>query len=124
MREDLRRRRGFRRQLGRRTPSQPCRTDLALALVEPFPDTLQGPIAEMAVGGADGREDAAGGGALEELPQTARGQAEPPDLGYRPDGAADKTVLQLVQVRPCHLLDRTRSDATARGRQPTEFGVV
>jgi len=87
MGEDLRGRpkRGLRRQFGRRAPRRQCRADFALALVEPFPDALQGPVTEMAIGGADGSEDADGGSALEEAPQTAGGQAEPSDFVGDPD---------------------------------------
>jgi hypothetical protein len=50
---------------GGQRPTQ-GRADLALAPVEPFPDALPGPVAELAVDGAAGGEDAAGDGALEE----------------------------------------------------------
>src|SRR5271155_3374110 len=77
--------RGLGRQLGRRAQPRECRADLALALLEPFPNSLQGPVAEMAIGGADGCEDAAGGGPLEKTPQTAGGQAEPSNFVGGPD---------------------------------------
>ena len=71
---------------GGQRPRQ-CRADLALAQVEAFPDALPGPVAAMAVGGgADAAaSDAAGDGALEESPQTAGGQAQPPDFVGEPD---------------------------------------
>ena len=63
---------GDGRQFGRRAACRQCRADLALAQVEAFPDALPGAVAEMAVGGADGSEDAAGDGVLKEPPQTCR----------------------------------------------------
>jgi len=97
MSEDMRRRpmRGFGRQLGWRTSPRQCRADLALALVEAFPDALQAPVTEMTVGSADGCADAVGHGALEEAPQTAGGEAEPPDLVGTPDAE------RAAAARPC-----------------------
>jgi len=91
MGEDLRRRpaRGLSgqpgRQLRRRAPRRECRADRALPEVEPFPDALHGPVTEVALDSAAGREDAAGGGELEEAPQTGGGQAESADLVGVPD---------------------------------------
>jgi hypothetical protein len=98
--EDLRRRplRGFRRQLGRRAPARQCRADLALALVEPFPDALQGPVTKMAVGGADSCEYAAGGGAFKEPPQTTGGQAEPADFVGAPDAEGPPATRACIAV--------------------------
>jgi hypothetical protein len=73
------------RQFGRRAPRRQCRADLALALVEAFPDALPGSVAEMAVGSVDGREEAAGDGAFKEPPQAAGCQAEPSDFVGTPD---------------------------------------
>src|SRR5262249_40857315 len=100
MGEDLRGRpkRGLRRQFGRRAPRRQCRADFALALVEPFPDALQGPVTEMAIGGADGSEDADGGSALEEAPQTAGGQAEPSDFVGDPDAERPSTTATRMAV--------------------------
>jgi hypothetical protein len=47
MGEDVRRRSVFRRQLGRRAPLEECGAGLALAVVEPLPDALPGPVAQM-----------------------------------------------------------------------------
>jgi hypothetical protein len=98
--EDLRRRpvRGFGRQLGWRASPRQCRANLALALVEPFPDALQGPVTEMAVGGADGCEYVAGNGALEEPPQTAGGQAEPSDFVGAPDAESPPAPMTCIAV--------------------------
>src|SRR5438132_653912 len=91
MDEDLRRRpvwglsRQPGRQLRRRAARRQCRADLALTQVEAFPDALQGASAEVAVYSTDGREDAAGGGDLEEAPQTGGSQAESSDLVGVPD---------------------------------------
>jgi hypothetical protein len=100
MREDLRRRpvRGFGRQLGWRASPRQCRADLALALVEAFPDALQGPVTEMAVGGADGCEYTAGNGALKESPQTAGGQAEPSDFVGAPDAESPAAPMACIAV--------------------------
>src|SRR5207302_6739222 len=57
-----------RRRLGRRAASAQGRADHALSPVEPFPDALPGPLAQPAIDGAAGGEDAAGEGALEEPP--------------------------------------------------------
>ena len=86
------------RQFGRRAASQQGRADLALAQVEAFPDALPGPVAEMAVGGADGGEDAAGDGALEEPPQSAGGQAEPSDFVGEPDAEGPPATGPCIAV--------------------------
>lgn len=86
MGEDLGRGLVLRRQLGRRAASEESGADVALGVVESFPDALQGPVAEMAVEGADGGEDAVGDGALEEAPQAGGGQAEASDFVGEPDG--------------------------------------
>jgi hypothetical protein len=106
MREDLCRRRparGLSRQLRRRAaPCQRC-ADLALPLVEAFPDALQGPVTEVAVGGGDGCEDGTSGGELEESPQTAGGQAEPSDLVRAPDAegpSAPRASLAVAAKDP------------------------
>ena len=99
--EDLRRRRparGFSRQRGRRAPPKQCRADLALALVEPFPDALQGPVTQMAVGGADRSGDAAGGGAFEEPPQSAGCQAQPSDFVGDPDAESPSATATYIAV--------------------------
>jgi hypothetical protein len=109
MGEDLRRwpARGFGRQRGRqlrwRAPLRQCRADLALAQVEALPEALPGPVAEMAIGGANGSEDAVGDGALEEAPQTAGGQAEPSDFVGAPDAespTATATCLAVAAKNP------------------------
>jgi hypothetical protein len=86
------------RQLGRRAPSRQGGADLALPLVEPCPDTLQGTVTEMAVGNTDGRADAAGSGALQEPPQAARGQAEPADFVRQPDAEGPSATGSLMAV--------------------------
>jgi hypothetical protein len=86
--EDLRRRpvRGFSRQLGWRAPPRQCRADLALALVEPCPDALPGPVTSPAVGDdADRGGDAVGDGVFEESPQSVGCQAQPSDFVRDPD---------------------------------------
>jgi hypothetical protein len=98
--EDLRRRpvRGLSRQRGRRTLPSQCRADFALALVEPSPDALQGPVTEMAVGGADGCEYGVGGGALEEPPQTAGCQTEPADFVSAPDAEGPSATRACIAI--------------------------
>jgi hypothetical protein len=105
MREHLRRRpmRGFGRQLGWRASPRQCRADLALALVEAFPNALQGPVTELAFGGAAGCAYAVGHGALEEPPQTAGGQTEASDFVGAPDAespAAPRTCIAVAAKDP------------------------
>ena len=99
----------IRPHLSRRaTPSGPLltretgplfdRDQQALALVEPFPDAQQGPLTQLAVAGADGREDAAGDGALEEPPQSAGGQAEPSDFVGEPDAESPPATAPCLAV--------------------------
>ena len=85
-------------QLGRRTARRQCRADLALSLVEAFPDALPGPVAEMTVGGADGGGDGAGGGVLEEAPQSAGGQAEASDFVGEPDAEGPPATAACIAV--------------------------
>src|SRR5262249_44606617 len=90
--------RGLSRQLGRRAPPTQCRADLALALLEAFPDALPGPVTPMAVGGANGSADTAGGDTLEEPPQSAGGQAEPSDCVGEPDGERLPATAACIAV--------------------------
>ena len=85
-------------RLGRRAASAQCGADLALAQVEPFPDALPGPVAELAVDGAAGGDDAAGDGELEEPPQSAGGQAEPSDLVGEPDAEGPSATGTCMAV--------------------------
>jgi hypothetical protein len=102
--EDLRRRPGRRlrrqpsRQLRWRAQPRQGRANLALPLVEPCPDALQGAVTEMAVGSADGCEDAAGSGALQEPPQAAGGQAQPADFVRQPDAEGPSAAGPLMTV--------------------------
>ena len=101
MREDLRRRRparGFRRQRGRRATPKQRRADVALALVEPLPEALQGSVAQRTVGGADRGGDGAGDGASEELPQTTGCQAQPPDFVGAPDAESPSATVTPIAV--------------------------
>src|SRR5262249_51222907 len=100
MGEDLRRRplRGFGRRLGWRAAAPQCRADLALALVEAFPDAPQGPVTQMVGSPANGTQDAAGGGELEESPQTAGCQAEPSDLVGDPDAEGPPATATCLAV--------------------------
>ena len=86
------------RQLGRRTARRQCRADVALCLVEAFPDALPGPVAEMTVSGADGRDDGAGGSVLEESPQSAAGQAEASDFVGEPDAEGPPATAACIAV--------------------------
>jgi hypothetical protein len=85
-------------QLGWRMPRQECRADFALAQVEPFPDALQAPVAEMAVGGANARDNAVGSGALQEPPQTLGGQAEPSDFVGAPDAESPPATRACMAI--------------------------
>jgi hypothetical protein len=89
---------GWRRQLGRRAYAAQRRADRALALVEAFPDALHRPVAEVAMGGADGGGDGAAGSVQEEAPQTRGGHAESSDLVGTPDaeGAAATAARMAV----------------------------
>jgi len=100
MREDLcgRPARGCRRQFGWRALPGQCRADLALAQVESFPDALPGPVAEMAVGGANGCTDGPGGGALQELPQSTGCQAEASDFVGEPNAERPPATWACVAV--------------------------
>ena len=107
--EDLRCRRSvreFSRQLGRRAPPQQCRADRALILVEPFPDSLQGPVTEIAVGGADGGSDAASG-ALEE-----RHRQPVVKLSRRILSASQTLKVRPQPGRRLRLLQKTRCART------------
>src|SRR5271168_1644305 len=86
------------RQFGRPADSQEGRADLALAQVEPSPDALPGSVAEMAVGSADGCENGAGDGVLEEPPQAAAGQAEPANFVGTPDAESPPATVATVAV--------------------------
>ena len=56
-------------------PTVQCGAEPALPLVEPLPESLQSPVAEMAVSRADDRVQAVRGGTLDEPPQRAAGPA-------------------------------------------------
>ena len=71
--------------------------------VEPFPDALQGPVTKMAADSAAGCKNRAGDGALEEAPQKACGQAQPPDLVRAPDAEgppAPRACLAVAAKNP------------------------
>jgi len=76
--------------MGRRAAAQESRADHALAEVKPFPDAQQGPVAQLAVAGAEGGANAVGDGVLEKAPQAGGCQAETSDFVGGPDaeGAA------------------------------------
>jgi hypothetical protein len=69
----------------RRTACPECGADLALVLVEAFPDAKPASIAEVAADSVDGGDDGAGGGVLEEGPERVGGEAEASDLVGEPD---------------------------------------
>jgi hypothetical protein len=99
--KDLRRRsaRRFSRQLGRRTPRRQCRADFALAQVEPFPDTLPGPVTSPTVGDdADRSGNAAGDGGFEESPQSEGCQAQPSDFVRAPDAECPSAAVPCMAV--------------------------
>lgn len=84
MGEDLGLRPRFGRQHRRLAAPRQRRADLALGQVEAFPDALPGSVTAMAAG-PDGSSNAAGHCVFEETPQTAGGQAQPPDFVGEPD---------------------------------------
>jgi hypothetical protein len=102
--QDLGRRpmRGLRRQPGRQLRRRAtCRqsgADLDLAVVESFPDALPGAVGEVAVCGADGLGNAAGGGAFEEPPQTGGGEAESSDFVGAPDAEGTAATRACIAV--------------------------
>ena len=107
MGENVRRRRSarFRRQLGRRTSRRQCGADLTLALVELFPDALQGSVTQMTFGDSNRGGDAVGDGALEESPQRVGCQASPSDFVGGPDAegppAAAPPIATAAKDPPC-----------------------
>ncbi len=119
MGEDVRRRplRGrIGWQLGRRAQPGQGGADFALAVVEALPEALPGPVAEMAVGGAAGSNDAAGDGALEEAPQRAGGQAEAADFVGEPDGERPPAAAACIAV--------AAKDAAGADRLALGIGVI
>lgn len=98
MGEDLRRRSLRGRRFRWRAVRRQGGADLALALVEPFPDALQCPVAQMAVGGADGGGHSAGDGGFEEPPQTAGSQAQPSDFVGDPDTESAPATRASIAV--------------------------
>ena len=87
-----------RRRLGRRAATAQGGADLALSVVEPFPDALPGPLIQPATSGAAGGEDAKGDGVLEEQPQSGGGQAEPSDLVGQPDAEGSAATGTRVAI--------------------------
>jgi hypothetical protein len=91
-------------QLGRRTPRQKRRANLALAPVEPFPNALPSPLASPAVGDSTAcRGDTAGNGALQESPHRMGGHAQPSDFVGEPnaEGAtAAETPMAVAAKDP------------------------
>lgn len=98
VREDLGRRSMLAWQLWRRTPCGQCGADFALAQVEPFPDALPGPITSAAVGNDADRSGDAGDGALEESPQSAGCQTQPPDFVGEPDAKGSPATATSIAV--------------------------
>ena len=89
---------GSGRQVGRRAASQQGRADGTLSPVESRPDALEGSVAPRAVGGTDGGGDTAGNGVLEERPQGAGGQAQPPDFVGDPDAKSPSAAGSPMTV--------------------------
>jgi len=85
-------------QLGRRAAVAQSGADVALRLVEAIPDALHCAIAQLAIEGAAGGDDAASNGALEEPPQSAGGEAEPPDLVGDPDAESPPATGTCLTV--------------------------
>jgi hypothetical protein len=73
------------RQLGRRAARQQRGTDRSLAPVESLPEALPGSAAERTPRGAHRLGERARRGTLEERPQRAGAQAQPPDFVGEPD---------------------------------------
>ena len=90
--------RGLSRQLGRRTSCRQCGANRALALVEPFPDALQGSVTQMTLGGANRGGDTVGDGALEELPQGVGSQAQQSDFVSAPDAESPPAAVTSIAV--------------------------
>jgi hypothetical protein len=98
--QDLGRRpqRGLRRQRRWRAACRQRGADPALAVVKSFPDALPGAVSEVAVCSADGLGNATGGGALEEPPQRAGGEAESSDFVGAPDAEGTAATRACIAV--------------------------
>lgn len=81
-----------------RTPSSQRRADPALGQLEPFPDSLQRPVTEMAVGNADRGRDPAADRVFEEFPQGMCGQAQPSDFVGQPDAEGPPATRTPVAI--------------------------
>jgi hypothetical protein len=66
--------------------------------VKSFPDALQGSFAPLAVGDADGSNDAASDGTLEKRPQSPGGEAEASDGVGEPDTEGASTAWPSMAV--------------------------
>ena len=97
----IRRRPG--RRLGRRAAPAQGGADVALCPVEAFPDALQSAIAQAAIDGAAGRDQAAGDGGLQEPPQ-----APSVRLSRRILSASQTLKVRPQPGRAWRLLQKTR----------------
>jgi hypothetical protein len=125
MGEDLRGRLvcGVRRRLGRRAAAAQSGADLALCPVEAFPDALPSPIAQPAIEGAAGGEDAMGHGALEESPQSAGSEAKPSDFIGEPDAESPPTTGPRLAVAAKNPPGAQRLSARAAFVKPVQTAV-
>ena len=97
MGDDMRRR-PLRGEFGRRSASQQGGSDRALGEVEPLPDALQSPVAQMALRGSARGGDAVGDGTQEELPEKAGGEAQPSDFIGEPNAERASAPATRVAV--------------------------
>jgi hypothetical protein len=96
---------GFGGRRRRWAAAPQCRADVALAEVEPLPEALVATVAQLAVDGAAGGDEAVDGGALQEAPQTAGSQAKPSDFVSEPDAdratATGSSLALAAQEAAC-----------------------
>jgi hypothetical protein len=119
--------RRFRPRPGRRLRGRTALTqggsDLALSLVEPFPDALPGPLTQPAIEVAAGGEYAAGDGALEEPPQSAGGQAKPSDFVGEPNAESPPTTGTRMAVAAKDPSSAQRLSSRAAVVKPVQAAV-
>src|SRR6185437_9076094 len=84
--------------MGRRAATEQGGADRALIPLKSGPDSPQGSIAARTFAGTDGGGNAAGDGPLEECPDGAGGQAQPPDFVGEPDADGPSAAAAAMAV--------------------------
>jgi hypothetical protein len=88
----------FGQLLGGWAQPQQCGADLALGLVEALADAPQGPVRQLAFGGTDSSDHAAGDGTLEEAPQGTGDQTEAADSVGKPDAESASAAATFMAI--------------------------